>query len=81
VLLELGRFAEALQDAEIAVREEPEDPESYRARGAACIKVEQFHKAVVDLTQYVRGVDKYSARGQLASRGYYGPVPKFCNTD
>jgi Flp pilus assembly protein TadD len=71
VLLELGLFVEALQDAEAAVHLEPDDSDAYRARGAAYIKVGQFEQAIVDLTRYVHEEDTNVASGARPSRGYY----------
>jgi tetratricopeptide (TPR) repeat protein len=71
VLLELGKFALALEDAEAAMRLEPDDSESYRARGAACIKLGLFEQAVADLTRYVKEEDTSTSGGDRPSRGYY----------
>jgi tetratricopeptide (TPR) repeat protein len=70
VSLEIGRVAEALEDAQAAVLLEPDDSESYRARGSAYLKVRQFGQAVDDLTRYIKEEDS-SAIGHRASRGYY----------
>jgi tetratricopeptide (TPR) repeat protein len=50
---------------------EPDDSESYRARGAARVKAGQFEQAIVDLTRYIEEEDTNRGIGDRASRGYY----------
>jgi Flp pilus assembly protein TadD len=71
VLLELGKFNDALVDAEAAVSFERDDFESYLARGAAYIKVGRLEEALADLTRYIDEEDVRATDGRRPSRGYY----------
>lgn len=64
-------FDDALNDAEAAIRLEPDDCDSYLARGAVYIKVGKCEQAILDLTRYIDEVDVSGASGQHASRAFY----------
>lgn len=63
-------FDDAIDDADAAVRLEPDDCDSYLARGAVYAKTGKYEQAIFDLTRYIDEVDVSGASGQHASRAF-----------
>jgi Tfp pilus assembly protein PilF len=71
VNLELGRIAEAVVDAEEAVRLNPDEPEAYLARGVASAEAWQFDRAIADLSEYLKVEDYFTRTDSGSSKAHY----------
>lgn len=69
--LGLGKWTEALTDAEQAVRLSPDDSESYRVRGMAYLASQQFAHAATDFTHYLNEEDCTLSNPVRVGKVYY----------
>jgi WD40 repeat protein/serine/threonine protein kinase/Flp pilus assembly protein TadD len=66
----LGRWAEAVKDAEAALRQQPEDPNVRFLHGQACQKLGRHAEAVTDFTAALTHFPRFAPLYQLRAASY-----------